>query len=129
MKSRAILIVEDDPALGEVLVEALALHGHQPSLARSAAEALELLSGRHKFEVVILDIHLGTIWGDELVDQARTRGHRVPPVLIHSAQPFPDLRLLAEKIDASDILQKPCSTARILAAIETAIANDDSAII
>jgi DNA-binding response OmpR family regulator len=120
--SVAVLLVEDDPALGAVLVESLSFHGHQPSLAESAAVALGLLSETHNFQVMVLDLQLGDKRGEELVEDARALGRRIPPVLIHSAQPITELQRAAASIRAHAILQKPCPTPRMLDAIRKAVA-------
>lgn len=54
-----VLLVEDDPNLGEVTVESLSLLGHTVTLIRTAAVAFEALRGDHSFEVVLLDLRLG----------------------------------------------------------------------
>ncbi len=53
----AILVVDDHPAVGEMLEAALSMAGHQPCLASTYADARGLLLGR-QFDLVVCDVLL-----------------------------------------------------------------------
>jgi two-component system, response regulator, stage 0 sporulation protein F len=74
---RRILIVDDEPAVGESLADFLEDEGFVPETASSAEEALEkLVPGR--FQVCIADLRLPGMSGEDLILQA----HRQDPHLI-----------------------------------------------
>ena len=121
-RSVAILVVEDDPTLGPAIIDVLSAGGHAPTLASSVDDAFRLLAYPHRVEVVILDLQLGEDRGEKLVHLLRLVGTKLPPVVVLSAQPIPELIRAAKTVGAEVLLQKPCSPQRILEAIELAIA-------
>jgi DNA-binding response OmpR family regulator len=54
-----VLLVEDDPVLGETCTQGLTLLGHRVLWVRSVAAAFETLSLPHAVQVVLLDLGLG----------------------------------------------------------------------
>ena len=69
-----LLIVEDDPTLGEGIRLALQAPELRPQLCRSLADAGELLS-RRSFDLLILDINLpdGMAWTSSAPSGGRVR--------------------------------------------------------
>lgn len=65
-----ILIVDDEPAIGKMLERALKNEGFFIDIAPNGEDALDLLA-RKKHDVVILDINLPGISGDEICRQLR----------------------------------------------------------
>lgn len=120
-RSVVILLVEDDPALGPVTMELLCAGGHAPTLAPSFEEAFGLLVSPHRIEVLILDLQLGANRGDILIESLRSVDAKVPPIVVLSAQPMPELMRAAKAVGAEAFLQKPCSAKRIMEAIELAV--------
>jgi len=119
-RSAVILLVDDDSALGLAMVDVLAEHGHLARFASTAEEALTLLTAPHRFDVVILDLQLGSERGEWLVDRLRDHGSVVPAIVIHSGQALPELERASRVIHAEVMLHKPCSPQRLLEAIELA---------
>ena len=65
-----ILIVEDDPQVGQTLVERLQGDGHDVELTVDAESALEMLR-RGDFDLMLLDIRLPGKSGLEVLDEMR----------------------------------------------------------
>jgi DNA-binding response OmpR family regulator len=117
-----ILIVEDDPLLGAAMMETLATHGHAASLASSYDEAFEILRTPNRIQVIVLDLQLGANRGETLIHALRAAGISVPPVVVLSAKPMPDVVSAAKDTRAEVFLQKPCSVARLIEAVTLAVA-------
>ena len=117
-----VLLIDDDPILGPVTVELLQALGHTATWVESYERGFDTLNQPHDITIVLLDLQLGTQRGEALVQQLRSAGANVPPLLIFSAQPLPELRQAANTVKASGILQKPCDAATINNAIKTAVA-------
>lgn len=100
-----VLIVEDDPDLGEVLLKRLRRDGHGIDLITSGEEASEILSYQD-YEVVVLDIELPGISGFDVLREMRARGSKTP-VLMLTARSEIDDRVDALDIGADDYLSKP----------------------
>ncbi len=70
---RSVLIVEDTPAVADLLASAISmLDGVQTTVVHDAAEALELIQGV-KTDLVVLDVLLPGISGLELYQQLKRR--------------------------------------------------------
>lgn len=80
-----ILCVDDDPAVLQALATALAAQGHEPLMAASAAEALELARNEHP-AAAILDYQLGDgPDGLTLARQLRRRDSALPIAMVTAA--------------------------------------------
>jgi FixJ family two-component response regulator len=51
---------------------------------------------------------------------------KLPPIVVLSGRPMPELVGAAKAVGAEVFLQKPCSAQRILEAIELAVAKSDT---
>ena len=69
MKPPVILCVDDDPAHITALRRALAPK-YEVVAAESAAAALELLRGDERFDVVLSDLRMPEVPGDQLLEVA-----------------------------------------------------------
>ncbi len=80
--TRTILLVDDDETLRSVLAEQLRLHEEfETGEAGTAEEAMEALEAR-QFDAVILDVGLPDMDGRELCRTMRSRGVKVPIVML-----------------------------------------------
>jgi CheY-like chemotaxis protein len=68
----AVLLVEDEEAVRELLVSVLERAGFEVHAARTAEEALELERQR-RFDVLLTDVALPTMTGPELARDVRRR--------------------------------------------------------
>jgi two-component system response regulator MprA len=76
-----VLVVDDEPALREVLKVALELEGYEVVTARDGVEALRFLESREDAWVVLLDVMMPRMDGLEVCHRLRETGwaarHRV----------------------------------------------------
>ena len=85
MRPGTVLVVEDDPALGEVLTQALSEDGAQPRLVRTAREAADAIRSTAP-SVVILDLVLPDKDGFSVVEELRGEGLLSEvPLLVYTA--------------------------------------------
>jgi DNA-binding response OmpR family regulator len=117
-----VLLVEDDPALGEATVESLSALGHVVTLVRTAASAFDALRVEHSFEVILLDLRLGDESGDTIFDKLQLLQITYPPVIVLSAEPEAAIRLAARRIKTAHMLSKPASVGQIDRALRQATA-------
>ncbi|MBL8331684.1 MAG: response regulator, partial [Rubrivivax sp.] len=76
-----VLVVDDEPAIRQVLGSAIAKAGYAVDSAASAAEALAKLD-KTPFEVVISDVFMPVTDGIELLRQARAKGHGATFIMV-----------------------------------------------
>jgi len=80
MEQRTILAVDDEPAILSGVTEYLEKHGFRCLAARTGAEALALF-GRERVELVLLDLMLPDIPGEEICLRIRAKS-RVPIIML-----------------------------------------------
>jgi hypothetical protein len=68
MHSAKILILDDDPAIGEMLGEMLDLLGHCPTSCQDPAEALRLIQ-HQQFDLILSDYRMPGMQGNEFYRQ------------------------------------------------------------
>lgn len=108
-----LLIVEDDPPLGEALAAGLRLQGHVVDWFRDGAAADAALDGA-PYDALVLD--LGLPGADGLVWLQRWRGRGlVLPVLVLTARDGTEQRIAGLDGGADDYLIKPIATDEIAA--------------
>ncbi len=115
MHRPGILVVEDDDAIRETLVECLEAEGYAVAGAANGAEALVHLGRAGPPDVVLVDLVMPVMDGAELLSRMRadpaTRG--VPAVLMTAAAPG-----ALEPLPASDaLLTKPFELDEVLAVV------------
>ncbi len=116
-----VLVVEDDAALSEVVCAFLDGEGYACAPAFSGTEAL-LLAERaaeknEPFDLVILDLMLPGVPGEELVGRLRAAGTSAP-VIVTSAKSAVTDRVSLLRLGASDYLVKPFDLDELLARVE-----------
>lgn len=80
-----LLIVEDDPALGEGICSGLRQEGYTTDWLQDGVSALHALQ-HESFDLVVLDLGLPRLDGLEVLRRLRAGGNAVP-VLILTATP------------------------------------------
>jgi CheY-like chemotaxis protein len=74
---RRILVVDDDPGIGQMLTKALARHGFQVDAATSAEEALEKTESA-SYDAALVDLVMPGQDGSQLADTLRRRTPGLP---------------------------------------------------
>lgn len=117
-----ILIVEDDAQNNQMLREYLEAHGYACSQAFSGSEA-KLLFSMEKFDLILLDLMLPGIPGEELV----THFCEKVPVIVLSAKSGLDSKVDMLSAGADDYLCKPFQLPELLVRIQVQLRRRDSA--
>ena len=107
-----VLLVEDEPSVGELVRGYLMRDGWTIVWVRSGEEALAELE-RHPFRIVILDIGLPGIDGFAVCTSMRARS-RVPIVMLTARDEEAD-RVVGLEVGADDYVTKPFSPRELVA--------------
>ncbi|WNG25125.1 response regulator [Cystobacter fuscus] len=87
---RRVLIVDDEPAIGTMMVRVLGRH-HEVKVVHSGREALELLCGDSRYDWVFCDLMMGDMTGMDLhAALARRRPEYLPRVIFMTGGAFTD---------------------------------------
>lgn len=121
MPKARLLIAEDDADMRDLLQEVLEEAGHETVLASDGRAALALLQhDQEPLDLLITDVQMPLLKGDELLRAARTRRAEVPVIVITA---FGSVEQAVElvKAGAFQYITKPFKTAELLATIEQAL--------
>ncbi len=117
----SVMVVEDDTALGELLVEELEAEGYRVLHVESAEAAQEAMD-EFDPDLVISDLQLPGADGLALV-QAVTERHAAPATLMISAYGTVDRAVAALKAGADNFLTKPLDMDHFVLSVERVLAN------
>ena len=113
-----ILVVEDDPAISNLIRTTLETQGYQYHMAQTGSGALmEVLS--YKADVVILDLGLPDMDGVDIIKKIRTWNSI--PIIVVSARAEDQDKVEALDAGADDYLTKPFSIDEFLARLRAAL--------
>ena len=115
----SVLLVEDDPLLGEGMRRALERVGYTVTWARDGEEALAAVSTQ-RYSCMLLDLRMPHLNGLEALKQIRGRGDRTP-VIIVTANERADQKIEGLDAGADDYLVKPFDLKELLARVRAQI--------
>ena len=102
---RRLLVVDDDRTFRLSTAELMRQDGHEVEVAANASEAVDRMAGGG-FDLVLLDVRMPGMDGVTAVEVLRTRGMRVP-ILMISGFGTVDTAVRALHTGADDFLTKP----------------------
>ncbi|BDU17298.1 two-component system response regulator CreB [Lysobacter auxotrophicus] len=113
-----ILLVEDEPAIAEVVAHALRAEGFEAVHCLTGGEALAAARGQ-AFDLAVLDVGLPDIGGFALCRELRRE--RDLPVIFLTAQNAEADRILGLEIGADDYVTKPFSPRELVARVRVVL--------
>ena len=114
-----LLIVEDEPTLGQQLRNALEGAGYAVDLATDGEEGL-YLGSNEQYDAIILDLGLPEIDGLTVLDRWRKEG-KVTPVLVLTARDSWSDKVAGLDAGADDYVAKPFQTEELIARLRALI--------
>src|SRR5438477_7811404 len=118
-----VLVIDDDEAAREILVELLGRIGFHAFAAADGKAGLEWLAGAAAPpQAVLLDLRMPGLDGFEVLHRYRAEGGTAPVIAL-SAMDEKDAVVKAMRLGASDYLVKPIEPAELREAIERCSAN------
>lgn len=79
---KAILCVDDCPVFRRLMTTILVEAGYVVMCARCGFDALRLIDGGAKFDIILLDLVMAPMDGNELIRQLVARDNRTPVVIL-----------------------------------------------
>lgn len=104
-KNLKILILDDEPIVGERLKPALEKEGHQVEIFTDSRRALERISAK-AFDIVVTDIRMDALDGIRVLEQVTARSERTKVIMITG---YATLEVARESLikGAFDFIAKP----------------------
>jgi DNA-binding response OmpR family regulator len=112
MEKIKILLVEDDPNLGQILDEYLKLKGYETVLCKNGQEGLNTYNSR-KFDFCIFDVMMPVKDGFTLAREIRMMDKHIPIIFL-TAKSMKEDTIEGLKIGADDYLTKPFSMEELI---------------
>ena len=117
----AILVVDDDEDIRDVLRIVLEAVGYPVATARDGLEALGVLEGDDRIALILLDLMMPRCDGQQFLAEVRAqRALRVPPVVVMSGHAGAVAQ--AREMEANACLTKPVDLDKLLATVDRFVA-------
>ncbi len=116
-----LLIIEDDPALGEMLALHFEEQGATVDIADHCASARQHVAA-HRYDLILLDQQLPDGLGIELLPKLQ-QAQPDTPIIMMTGQHDLELAIEAIKQGAADFIHKPIQTAELQTAVDKALAR------
>ena len=116
--NQRILIVEDDPEVRRFLVEFLEEEGYEVDQASDGLAAIEKV-GNGGHALMVLDMMLPDMTGEEVAERLRQKGHQPPTLLVTANGRAKESALT---VGAFAYLSKPFELDAFLSSIERGLA-------
>ncbi len=110
-----ILVVEDDGDINNLLCKILSSNGYKVMSAYSGTEA-RMCAWNYDFQLVLLDLMLPGISGEEFI--AQVREIKTMPIIVISAKSSQEAKIEVLKLGADDFITKPFDINEVLARVE-----------
>ena len=117
VKTRQILVVEDDPDVRRVICECLGLIGYSVAEAANGAEGLAAIAS-HKPDLLVVDYAMPDMTGAEVISKAREMVGALPVIL---ATGYADMAAVERLAGKPAILRKPFDINSLGAAVAFAL--------
>ncbi|MBF0339539.1 MAG: response regulator [Magnetococcales bacterium] len=119
-----ILLVEDLPANQKLAKDILTLQGHRVMIANNGVEALDLLKGGSRFDLILMDLQMPIMDGFETTRRIRNGdpaevGNPHVPIIAVSAMVMMNEKMQCYEIGMSGFLLKPYQTHELLHAVSS----------
>jgi two-component system nitrogen regulation response regulator NtrX len=114
-----ILIIDDDANTLASLARAFRLAGHDATVCDNAARALELAKAE-RFDLILSDVVMPGRDGIALLEDFKALG-LASPVVMMSGQASIEMAVKATRLGASDFLEKPISSEKLLLTVGNAL--------
>jgi DNA-binding response OmpR family regulator len=111
-----VLVIEDDPTVGQFIKRGLEEHRWQVELVPDGADG-EARALREQYDLVILDMRLPGRAGLDVLRNLRSQGFE-RPVLVLTAQDAVDAKVVTLRAGADDYVTKPFAFEELLARVE-----------
>jgi len=124
-EKESILVVEDEEKIRSALVDFLEFHNFEVTEAADGLDAERAVAGR-RFDLILLDLMLPKISGEQLCSKWRHDGLQTPIIML-TAKGQEKEKVAGLNLGADDYITKPFSLEELLARINAVLRRTDPA--
>jgi two-component system OmpR family response regulator len=114
-----LLVVEDEPNILELLAASLRYAGFEVITASAGTEAVQA-AGRHRPDLIVLDVMLPDMDGFDVIRRLRGGGTRIPVVFLTARDAMED-KVRGLTLGGDDYVTKPFSLEEVIARIRAVL--------
>src|SRR6476620_4895378 len=114
-----LLVVEDEPTILELLAASLRYAGFEVITASAGTEAVQA-AGRHRPDLIVLDVMLPDMDGFDVIRRLRGGGTRIPVVFLTARDAMED-KVRGLTLGGDDYVTKPFSLEEVIARIRAVL--------
>jgi len=121
----SILVVDDEPTIGEVVSAYLRRAGYETRVAADGHAALAAVAERSP-DLIVLDLMLPGVDGLEVMRRVRERPDRSSAIILLTAKGVESDRVTGLRLGADDYVVKPFSPAELVARVDAVLRRMDT---
>ena len=121
----SVLVVDDEPTIGEVVCRYLQRAGYETHVAHDGVEAVEMAAARGP-DLVVLDLMLPRVDGLEAMRRIQALGGRRTAIILLTARGEESDRIIGLRLGADDYIVKPFSPAELVARVDAVLRRIDT---
>jgi DNA-binding response OmpR family regulator len=121
--THSVLVVEDEQQMRAMLEDNLEFDGYRVTAVETGEDALNEID-RRAYSLILLDVMLPGISGLDVCRRLRSRGTRVPVIMLTARTQESD-RVMGLDVGADDYVSKPFSVRELLARVRAQVRRDD----
>ena len=106
-----VLIVENDRAVRDVLAYSMTKEGHEILLAENGAQALTFVD---QADVVLLDLYLPKLSGEDFLRMIRESGNYIPVIVTSGVYSKADVEKRLQGLSIVEFVPKPFSIVEVI---------------
>jgi len=124
MKTRRILVIDDESVICDACRLVLAEKGHRVDHCLTGNAGLQAIEGG-QYDLILLDVKLPDVDGMEILKSVKEKGSG-PVVIVMTGYSTMSNALQAMKLGAADYLAKPFTDDQLVEAVEKSFAYENS---
>lgn len=121
--AKTVLVVDDEEALRTLAAKLIATRGYKVLTAASGSEALAILAGRARVDLLVLDVVMPGLSGLQTLEEVRKRGYTDLQVVFLTAQSTDDDVIHGYKKGADCYITKPLQPSMLLNIVDYLIGD------
>jgi type II secretory ATPase GspE/PulE/Tfp pilus assembly ATPase PilB-like protein/CheY-like chemotaxis protein len=117
-----VLIADDDPVMLQIINAALLKGGYRVAAVTDGAQALKKIQAGEECALLLTDLHMPVMQGDELIKKLRSDARTAAlPIIVLTGSDDENRELELIDAGADDYLRKPIEPARLVARVKAAL--------
>jgi two-component system copper resistance phosphate regulon response regulator CusR len=117
LRVASILVVEDESLIRHLVVDTLTDEGHSVLSAASGEDALDRLDGQQNPDLLIVDLRMPGMSGQEFVRRQRECGDSIPVVVLSGSS---EAKQVGQELGAVAVIHKPFDLDELIRVVQRA---------